>query len=168
MNRVRFVFLGTMLCIPTVILVGIGVYFAVTRVPKLVKYEPVRVGLAYRALAEGIAEHPEAATRFGARQPGWGAMKGRIGGRPWGRTKSGENVLVWCQTADGDFAAKEVAAIEEFDFALVFYGGGGLVALGVVGLTAFGVAMFGRVVRERDDFLAATARVLTTPLVGVR
>ena len=168
MNRVRFVFLGTMLCIPTVILVGIGVYFAVTRVPKLVKYEPVRVGLAYRALAEGIAEHPETATRFGARQPGWGAMKGRIGGRPWGRTKSGENVLVWCQTADGDFAAKEVAAIEEFDFALVFYGGGGLVALALVALTAFGVAMFARLVRERDDFLAATAHDLTTPLVGMR
>lgn len=168
MNRRRFVLTAVLLCIPTAMLVGIGVYFAVTRVPKLVKYEPTRIGLAYRAVAEDLAAHPETAEYSGERQREWGQQRGKINGRPWGRQKGDTTTLVWCQASDGRFVAKKVETMEEIDFALIFYGGGGLAASILVALAAFGVWSAARLLRERDDFLAATAHDLTTPLVGLR
>ena len=41
-------------------------------------------------------------------------------------------------------------------------------ALSLIGLTSLAVVLFLRYVKSRDDFLAATAHDLTTPLVGMR
>ena len=167
MNRRRLVFIGVLLCMPTAILVGIGAYFVATRVPRLVKNEPRRVGMAYRALAEDLLAHPETATYSGARVRGW-RQSGKINGRAWGRVEGKRTSRVWCQVEDRRYLAKDVETVEAIDFALVFYGGGGLAALLLVGLTVLGVTTLTRLVRERDDFLAATAHDLTTPLVGMR
>ena len=61
MNRRRFIVSCLLLCMPTAILIGIGVHFVVTRVPQLERNEVRRVSLAYRAIAEELAAHPETA-----------------------------------------------------------------------------------------------------------
>ena len=167
MNRRRFIVSCLLLCIPTSILIGVGAYFVVARVPQLERNEARRVSYAYRSIAEELAAHPETADRVGERQKGW-RPGGKIGGFPWGRVESDGACVVWCQLADGKCLYKKVVAVEKMDLALVFYAGGGVVALILVLLTAFGVGMFARLVRERDDFMAATAHDLTTPLVGMR
>ena len=167
MNRRRFIVSGVLLCVPTAILVGIGAHFVATRVPQLERNEARRVGYAYRSMAENLAAHPETADRVGERQKGW-RPSGKIGGIPWGRVEAEGASVVWCQLADGRCLVKNVETVEKTDFALMFYLGGGVVALILVLLTGFGVGMLVRLVRERDDFLAATAHDLTTPLVGMR
>lgn len=167
MNRRRFIVSCILLCIPTAILIGIGVHFVVARVPQLERNEARRVSYAYRSIAEELAAHPETADYAGARKAGW-RPGGKIGSVQWGRLEGEETSEVWCRMADGKYISKTVDAVEKVDFALVFYAGGGVVALIIVLLTAFGVGMLVRLVRERDDFLAATAHDLTTPLVGMR
>lgn len=167
MNRRRFIVSCLLLCVPTAVLIGIGVHFVVTRVPQLERNEVRRVSLAYRAIAEELAAHPETADYAGARKVGW-QHANRIGDIPWGRVEGGETSVVWCRLADGRYVSKTVESVERVDFRLLFYAGGGVVALILVLLTAFGVGTLARLVRERDDFLAATAHDLTTPLVGMR
>ena len=167
MNRRRFIASCLLLCMPTAVLLGIGVHFVVTRVPQLERNEARRVSLAYRAIAEELAAHPETADYSGARKVGW-QRANRIGEIHWGRVDGDETSVVWCRLADGRYVSKTVETVEKFNFRLVFYGGGGVVAAILVLLTAFGVGMLARLLRERDDFLAATAHDLTTPLVGMR
>ena len=138
------------------------------RGPQLEHNEARRVGFAYRAIAEELAAHPETADSVGDRQPGRRQGSRIAGGVPWGRVEGEGTSVVWCQAKDGRYLSKTVEAVERTNFALLFYGGGGVVALILVALTAFGVGMLARLVRERDDFLAATAHDLTTPLVGMR
>ena len=158
---------GALLCLPTVVLVAAGAYFAAVRVPQLERNEARRIGYAYRAMAEELAAHPETADSVGARQPGR-RQGSKVGGAPWGRIEGGGTSVVWCQAKDGRYLSKTVDTVERTDFALLFYGGGGVVAAMLLALTAFGVGALARLVRERDDFLAATAHDLTTPLVGMR
>jgi len=166
-NRRRLIASCLLLCMPTVALLCIGVHFVATRVPRLERNEARRVSLAYRAIAEYLAAHPETADYSGARKVGW-QHANRIGEIPWGRVEGDETSVVWCRLADGRYVSKTVETVERFNFRLVFYGGGGVVAAILVLLTAFGVGMLARLLRERDDFLAATAHDLTTPLVGMR
>ena len=62
----------------------------------------------------------------------------------------------------------EIDAITPFPYALVFYFGGGVAALVLAFLTAMTLGSFRRFDRERDDFVAAAAHDLTTPIVAMR
>ena len=168
MNRRRFIVSCVLLCIPTAVLVALGAHFAAVRVPQLERKEASRISYAYRAMAEDLAAHPETADSIGERQPGRRQISKVAGWAHWGRVEGEGTSIVWCQAKDGRYLSKTVEPVERTDFALIFYLGGGVVALILVLLTAFGVGMFARLVRERDDFLAATAHDLTTPLVGMR
>ena len=64
-----------------------------------------------------------------------------------------------------DAKSRDRAAIP---FALVFYGGGGLASAILLVLPASMLWGFFRYLLARDDFLAAVAHDLTTPLVGMR
>ena len=167
MSPRRLIVSCLLLCLPTAILVGIGVYYAATSVPKLQRNETRRVSMAYRATAEEMLSSPETATYSGPKRRGW-RQSGKIAGHAWGRVEAPGKSLVWCQADDKKYLAKAVDTIEETDFALVFYIGGGFIAAVLVALTAFGAGMLVRLVRERDDFIAATAHDLTTPLAGLR
>ena len=102
-----------------------------------------------------------------ARRKGW-RQAGKVEGRAWGYVVDGAVATVWLKRGEGDWRLAEVPARRPFSYALVFYGGGSLVALVLLALSASAVIGFVRYTRERDDFLAATAHDLTTPLVGLR
>lgn len=159
-----FVFL---ICLPALLIVGIGGSFIMTEVPKAVRYEPVRIGRMYRYAAEELATDPGRATYRGARKQGWRKV-GMIGSSPWGYVAGETTTEIWCQVGENEYLAYETPKMRKFPFALVGYVGGSVVAVVLIGLTSLAVAAFLRFVRVRDDFISATAHDLMTPLVGMR
>jgi len=167
MKSKRIIVFSFLICLPAFILVSTGAWLIATNVPRAIRTAPSRIGREYRETAESLFEHPALATGEGVRRMGWRQV-GKIGGRPWGYAIENENAFVWYQDKESHCRWIERPAITPFPYALVFYWGGGLVGLILMFLSAVAVACLVRFMRERDDFLAATAHDLTTPLVGMR
>ena len=164
-------FFVSLICLPAALIIGYGAAMILLEVPRAIRAEPSRIGREYREIAEDFIAHPERATFVGERQKGWQQVS-RINGVSWGYErgigKDGRLTRIWFKSGPKEWRAIAVRAIRPFPYAGVFYGGGLLVALSLIGLTALAVSLFVRYVNSRDDFLAATAHDLTTPLVGMR
>ena len=160
-----------LICLPTMLVVGVGGYLIFTNVPRMIRSEPSRIGREYREIAEDFIAHPERATYVGVRKVGW-RQTSRINGVPWGAEagfdKEGRKTRIWFKSGETEWRAIEIAVIRPFPYGLIFYGGGLLVTVVLIWLSMLAVLYFIRFMRERDDFLAATAHDLTTPLVGMR
>ena len=167
----RIGFFVALICLPAALIIGYGATLVILEVPRAIRMEPSRIGREYREIAEDFIAHPDRATYVGNRLKGWQQVS-RINGIPWGYErnvdKDGRLVRVWFKSGQKEWRAIVIGAIRPFPYAVVFYGGGTLVALALIGLTALAVVCFTRYVKSRDDFLAATAHDLTTPLVGMR
>ncbi len=87
----------------------------------------------------------------------------RITKEPWGYGRD----FAWYFNG-GKAYRFQVEPVEGFDFRMVFYPIGVLVSPLFIAMTAFGIRYFWKFAKSRDDFLAATAHDLTTPLVGMR
>ena len=167
----RIGFFVSLICLPAALIIGFGATWILLDVPRAIRNEPSRIGREYREIAEDFIAHPERATFVGERQKGWQQVS-RISGVPWGYERDVDNdgrlARIWFKSGPKEWRAIVVRAIRPFPYASVFYGGGLLVALSLIGLTSLAVVLFLRYVKSRDDFLAATAHDLTTPLVGMR
>ena len=144
-----------------------GSYFLYDKVPEIVRNEHRRVVAEYRLVAEDLkngeldrngvfvekVKRPKTARKM---KPGRWDFEPADGGQ-----------LVWYAEGDRSIAVK-VPTIEEFDYGTLMYAVGAFFMLLVAGITAFGVRYFWMLARERDDFLAASAHDLATPLVGMR
>ena len=167
MSRFRLAFFSSLICLPAALLIAAGAALVVAHVPRAIRAEPGRIGREYRDVAEAIAERPGAYAAVAERPKGW-RQAGKVNGVPWGYAADGDEATVWWRRGEREWRVARVPARRPFPYALVFYGGGALVALVLAALSAFAVACLVRFMRERDDFLAATAHDLTTPLVGLR
>ena len=167
MIRWRF-FLGDMLiCLPLAVVLAGGWWLSVRTLPDLTAREAKRVKAEYRALAAAVkdGERPDVREEEAKGLSAWGQMqRGAWGAEPrdgrrfvWFRSRGANRVRgVW------------VDEIVPFDYARFFCWTGGAILLSVLFLTNVGLRYFRRFTRERDDFLAAAAHDLTTPLVGMR
>lgn len=162
MKNGRLFWNGVLLSFPAMMLVGAVVYFLVDKVPQLERNERKRVQQEYRERAVEAKEKGDG-EEFDFEKSGLkrGVFKDRR--EPLGF----ERDFVW-YFKEGKSYRVSVEPIEGFDFRMVFYPIGVLVSLLFIGMTAFGVRYFWKFVKSRDDFLAATAHDLTTPLVGMR
>ena len=143
-------------------LVGAVAYFLVDKVPQLERNERKRVQQEYRERTVEAKEKGEG-EEFDFEKSGLkkGVFKDR-------RESLGfERDFVW-YFKEGKAYRLQVEPVEGFDFRTVFYPIGVLVSLLFIAMTVFGVRYFWKFVKSRDDFLAATAHDLTTPLVGMR
>ncbi len=167
----RLFLLSFLLCLPALLIIGAGLYFNLTEVPRAVRREAAGIRREYREIAEDFIAHPEKATYVGERKKGW-TQDRKIDGVPWGVEigfdKDGRRTRVWFRASESEWRAMEIETIQPFPYELVFYGGGSLVALVLLWLSGHAVRFMIRCMRERDDFLAAVAHDLTTPLVGMR
>lgn len=174
------------LSLPTLVVVGVGCYFLASQVPSIVKNEQLRVRSVYRQSADELRTSPE--TGFpvirGKGQFWTKDMKLRPG--YWGTVPTGsefrtlgtvpENVgtvpngmmLVWYEGSKGNCVAKFVKSEKEYDYFRIFWLGVPLFLFVLCGMTFIGIRYFVEYIKARDDFLAATAHDLTTPLVGMR
>ena len=163
--------LSLLLCLPALLIVGVGTYFTLTEVPRAVRRETAGIRREYREMAEELIAHPERATYAGERMKGW-RHANKINGVFWGYDegfdKEGRKTRIWFKAGEKEWRTLVVDAIHPFPYELVFYGGGSLIALVLLWLSGYAVRFTIRYVKSRDDFLAATAHDLTTPLVGMR
>ena len=167
MKRWKVILYSILIGLPAVMIVAVGTFLVVAHVPSAIRHEPVRLGNAYRAIAEDLISHPEKASYSGIREKGW-RQKGKIDGLPWGYVVKGDETVVWHLVFDRACKAVRIPTLHPFPYAWVFYGGGAAVAFCLLALSGFAVVCFVCFMKERDDFLAATAHDLTTPLVGMR
>ena len=161
---------STLICLPAILLTGVGLFFGWSWVPRIIRNEPRRVTMLYREEAERLKA--EAQSVKPSRRRPVGSANGKINGQPWGYSVKGGRATVWIQSlaADGkkEWRRRSAEVHEEIPYAWIFYGGGGVAMFVLLGLSALAVWSFVRFMREREDFLAATAHDLTTPLVGMR
>ena len=137
-------------------------YFLIDKVPRLECNEQRRVQQEYRERTVEAKEKGEG-EEFDFEKSGLKRGDLRITKEPWG---SGRD-FVW-YFKGGKAYRLQVEPVEGFDFRTVFYPIGVLVSLLFIAMTVFGVRYFWKFVKSRDDFLAATAHDLTTPLAGMR
>lgn len=163
---------GFLISLPAVALCAAGFWFWKTEVPKLTAAEKSAVTREYRQVAEAVWKSPASAEFHGPRAKGWRQV-GKVGknGRktkqlPWGHDPFDGRELVWvgAEAVDGVFVDPIAVPDVERLFAWVIP----LVASLFVLLTLLCLRFFVRYAKERDDFLAATAHDLTTPLVAMR
>ena len=171
MRGFRLFLLSFLLCLPALLIVGAGLYFTLTEVPRAVRREAAAISREYREIAEDFIEHPERATYVGERMKGWrqsNKIKDVFWGYEEGIDKEGRKAQIWFRAGETEWRALVTDTIRPFPYELVFYGGGSLIALVLLWLSGHAVRFMIRYVKSRDDFLAATTHDLTTPLVGMR
>jgi len=167
LNR-RLVLHCILISLPALALCALGVFFLVDKVPKLARAQKSAVTRQYREIAESVLRDPSVATSHGPRQKGWRQTSRLEGGIPWGHVTCAEGELVWVGARADDVACVVAPVPEMSDIARwLLFGVPAVLAL-FVAMTGAGVWFFVRHARERDDFLAATAHDLTTPLVAMR
>lgn len=97
----------------------------------------------------------------------WERSAVRKGASMWGVHRAGDGpAIVWLRDGGRVFAA--AADIAETDFALIFWIAVPALLLCMIAATVFAVFSLHSYAKSRDDFLAAAAHDLTTPLVGMR
>ena len=172
MKTWKLILYSVLICLPALLLIGVGGCLIAVNVPRWIRGESGRIGREYREIAEDFIAHPGRASYVGERRVGWRQERRKINGVTWGAEvgfdKEGRRTRIWFKSGEAEWRAVEIATVRPFPYGPVFYGGGSLVALALAWLSALAVLYFIRFMRERDDFLAATAHDLTTPLVGMR
>ena len=171
MSNFRLFLFSSLICLPAILVIGTGAAFVCVEVPRAVRREVAGIRREYRELAEKLISHPEMAVRVGERMKGWRQVN-KINGVFWGYDegfdKEGRKTRIWFKAGEREWRTLVVDAIRPFPYEPVFYGGGAIVALVLLWLSGCAVRPWVRYVKSRDDFLAATAHDLTTPLVGMR
>ncbi len=178
------------LSLPTVVVVALGIRFLLVDVPVIVREEKARVHSATERAAKAMRDDPSQADFAWERGRGivsgaaefgeypadmswkdWNPESGTKRRDMWGWRAADGGRLVWARGVgerDGETVYARWTNIEERDYALTFYLFVPVFLLVLVVITFLGAKFFIDYVRSRDDFLAATAHDLSTPLVGMR
>ena len=165
----RLYFYMVMLALPALMIVGVGAGFIVAMVPDEIADVPRNKTMTYRESAQDLFESPEKGERLVERPPSDGGERRLNKTTPWSYAEGdAKTAMVWIKTGEKEWRAVTVPKYRPFPYAAVFYYGAGAVALGLILMTFFAIRYFWRWMKERDDFLAATAHDLTTPVVGLQ
>ncbi len=170
MSKKRLYFYMVMLALPALLIIGIGAGFIVAMVPDEIADIPRNKTMTYRESAQDLFENPEKGEMLTERPPSDGERERRLNKTtPWSYAEGdAKTAMVWVKTGEKTWRAVVVPKYHPFPYVAVFYYGAGAVALGLVLMTFFAIRYFWRWMKERDDFLAATAHDLTTPVVGLQ
>lgn len=177
------------LCLPTFVALVMGAYFFVTDYPEIKREESNR----YFAELESFAEQLESSDKLefvwqrdvgvirgdkswenefppDSTWKSWKPVDGTKKKEMWGWRDTSQGRLVWRRSTGKDnslvFAAIsdiEKSGVSDTILVLSFF-----VVFGLIFTTFVGVKFFVDYIRTRDDFMAATAHDLTTPLVAMR
>ena len=167
MKNGRLFWNSVLISLPAVMLVAAVVYFLVDKVPEIEKNEVNRIKAAYRDVALEIRQEPE---KYQV-APELSGMKsaGKMSPGKWGFSAIPLKNFTWVWYDDGkDVRVTQTEYLNETNYGMILWAFGMAFFLVLVAMTAFGIRYFWKFVKSRDDFLAATAHDLTTPLVGMR
>ena len=168
MRRARLTGISALLCVPTLAAVALGAYFLSYVVPDIDRSERARVRDEYRETASAIRQNPAdyrdvTAERPSLRSP-WKMAPGK-----WGYLEldGGDKADVWYD--DGaDVHLATVPRTPSRNYPLILWTGGSALLLLLVVITVFALRYFVGYVKSREDFLAAAAHDLKTPLAALR
>lgn len=175
-----------LLSLPLAALLSLSVFFLVHSVPRLAERERQwAFGEAKRAAEElkvakqdrtfaweydrGVVEGDE---RWRALFPAdmtwkdWDCKGPKRKDRMWGWKDADGERIVWVR--DGSMVYAKATDIRETDFRGIFWIFGPLLLVSVLATAALNIHSLVAYAKSREDFLAATAHDLTTPLVGMR
>ena len=159
------------LSLPTIAVVALSVFFYVDKLPEIEKTEYERVKAIYRETALAIQKdrlHSSVEPVQKHRHTGWKPAGKMTPGR-WGFSPIPFKRMTWVWYEEGaNIYVRCVDYVSETNYRVLFTVFGGFFLLVLVSVTIVGIRYFVRYVKSRDDFLAATAHDLTTPLVGMR
>ena len=159
------------LSLPTIAVVALSVFFYVDKLPEIEKTEYERVKAIYRETALAIQKdrlHSSVEPVQKHRHTGWKPAGKMTPGR-WGFSPIPFKRMTWVWYEEGaNIYVRCVDCVSETNYRVLFTVFGGFFLLVLVSVTIVGIRYFVRYVKSRDDFLAATAHDLTTPLVGMR
>lgn len=177
------------LCLPTFVALVMGAYFFVTDYPEIKREESNR----YFAELESFAEQLESSDKLefvwqrdvgvirgdkswenefppDSTWKSWRPVDGTKKKEMWGWRDTPQGRLVWRRSTGKDdslvFAA--ISDIEKSGVSDTILVLGFFVVFGLIFTTFVGMKFFVDYIRTRDDFMAATAHDLTTPLVAMR
>lgn len=167
MRSLRFKLNILLLTLPVVLLILMGIYFWRKELPDLVKQEKDKIRLEYRVIALDLKENQKDFPKA-KRIPKWKII-GKMNPGRWGYVENDvpHKTLVW-YGEDDDVSYTRVPLAEKKNYYFLFWAWGSVVFLLVLGATVLSIKFFIDYIRTRDDFIAATAHDLTTPLVGLR
>ena len=174
------------LCLPTTALVVAAFLFYCYDVPRIQQSENERVRSEAREIADDLKDGAASADFV------WEYGKGVVDGREpyasefmpsltwkdwpsngpkrktdmWGFMQRGSGILVWVRSGRKVLGRETALAAVDYE-SLFFYGGLFSCAI-LIAITCIAIRYFRSYVKSRDDYLAATAHDLTTPLVGMR
>ena len=167
MKRWKLILYSILICLPAVLALAGWLYLVLVWMPTQVRSQQQRLGRHFTKEAERVIADPSGTKRLTSRPKGW-RKSNDFEGKPWGRFQDGERNFIWFQSAANEWRVAQVETQDEFPYEVAGYFGGGCILLVLFVLTVLAVWNFIRFMKERDDFLAATAHDLTTPLVGMR
>ncbi|MCR5413930.1 MAG: hypothetical protein K6F50_04295 [Kiritimatiellae bacterium] len=183
------------ICLPTLAVFLFAARFCIVELPRVEESERDRVEKSCERVADGLLADPSRAgfvwrrgegivsgdASFSGEFPAGMAWKDwrAISSEPRKKARAmrgwrilPDGMLVWVRDTvrgrDAGVVYGLVADISETDYRSRFLVYGGFSLFVLAGMTFIGVKYFVDYVRTRDDFLAATAHDLTTPLVGMR
>lgn len=169
MKKPRFFFTEFLIAMPLLAVVAIGVVFFLHELPRLEATEKARVEAKYREIAETIKDGEAKNVR--AMSAGNAKSLGRLGRGTWGINHGKHELsdkLVWYRPPKSEeILALSVEAIPERDIALVYGATGAAVFAFFLVVTNAGLRRWRRFLAEREDFMAASAHDLTTPLAAL-
>lgn len=185
MRDARLIRHCVVLSLPAAALVAFGAFFLVSVVPHIEENERARTRGEARDVAERLKDG-EAAPDFawiyekGVEGGGrwseafpatmtWKAwdQQGQVGKSPWGWRDVGGRRVVWVR-ADKSTVLGVETAIAETDYATWLWTTCTILLAALLASTVFAIRRLHSYAKTRDDFLAAAAHDLTTPLVGMR
>ena len=169
MNRHRPTLYLALFFLPLAVYLAAWGYALAVLLPRQLHGQMVSMGLAYREVAKELMARPETADFVGRRPHGKGWSKvGSINGVSWGYVTGAEKVIVWYEAKKGECRAIHTKTFRPFPLVPLYVFGGGLVAVLFAVMAIVATRMLRGFLKDRDDFLAAVAHDLTTPLVGMR
>lgn len=165
MKLPRFYFTEALIVLPFVAVLALTVFLAVRELPRFDQRERERIARAYHDLALEVRDGERDDIR---EMPLEGARtQGRLGKKgTWGFELIGRNRMrVWYRAPHAETRqAVEIAALAPENNRAVYRNSAFALLVIVLVLTNFGLRRFRRFLSERDDFIAATAHDLVTPV----
>ena len=176
------------LCLPTVAAVAFGVYFFTCELPHIVDNERARFlhGLEKESSlldydnaafvwqrGKGVVrgeKYWEALFPAGFTWKQWAPVEGTKQKEMWGMRRTERGLLVWARGTglQQDCVYASVTDKAERNWTLILGLFGGVIFLVLLFTTAYGVKFFLDYIKSREDFMAAAAHDLTTPLAAMR
>jgi len=163
----RFLLADAFICLPLVLILLLSAHFALTILPHLEAAEAATIETHYREIAQSVKDGEASGivyTDIGERK-----FKNRLSRGAWGHEPAANGEFVWYHEPHAWRVAGVIAPeMSRTDYRATFIRYGVILLVIVLLLTGIGLRRFRRFAQQREEFMAAVAHDLTTPLVAMR